>query len=266
MRLMELRALEDACAQMGISIQAVDASPLLASMRMVKDGRELAAMEEAVRIVEMGLHNTIRQIAPGMTERQLARVCTNEIISAGAEGESFDAFVASGPNSANPHHSPSDRPFQAGDLITIDCGAVYEGYASDITRTVALGEPGAEARRMYEVVYDANRAGRASVHPGVAGEEIDRAARKVITDAGYGEYFLHRTGHGLGLETYPPHEPPNLVAGSTEPLSIGTTLTIEPGIYIEGVCGVRIEDDVVITADGSRTLTSFKRELITLAV
>ncbi|MCL5996006.1 MAG: Xaa-Pro peptidase family protein [Chloroflexi bacterium] len=265
MRVMELRALEMAALANGCAVETIDATPLMAAMRMVKDEDEQAAMAESARILEAALRNTIEHIRPGMTERQLARFCSNAILAAGAEGESFDAFVAAGPNSANPHHSSNDRPFEAGDLIIIDCGAVYGGYASDITRTVALGEPGELARRVYATVLAANTAGRAAVRPNITGEQIDQAARSIITDAGYGDYFPHRTGHGLGLEVHPCHEPPDLVAGSTTPLNPGTTFTIEPGVYIEGVGGVRIEDDVVITRDGYKSFTSFDRELVVLS-
>ncbi len=257
MRVMELRALESILP----GLEATDATPLLASLRMSKDRAELAAMEEAVRMIETALHQTIRQIRPGMTELQLASIWRKEIMSTGAEGESFACIVASGPNSANPHHSNSPRALQAGDLIILDGGAVHAGYASDITRTVALGEPGPTARCIYELVLAANSAGRAAVRAGATGEQIDRAARQVIIDGGYGASFLHRTGHGLGLEC---HELPDIVAGSTQPLAIGTTFTIEPGIYVEGLGGVRIEDDVIITADGCHTLTTFERELLIL--
>jgi Xaa-Pro dipeptidase len=192
------------------------------------------------------------------------RITSQAIIDAGAEGESFEGIVASGSNSANPHHGGSDRAFQAGDLIVVDFGAVFDGYASDITRTFALGEPGTQARHIYEVVKDANATGKAAVHAGVTGEQIDRAARSVIEHAGFGQFFPHRTGHGLGIEVNPCHEPPDLVSGSTTPFAVGTTFTIEPGIYIEGVGGVRIEDDVVITLDGYRSFTNFERELIVL--
>ncbi len=262
MRVMELRALEDAGRQLGVQLEIVDATPLLARMRMVKDVHELAAMAEAARIVEAALGKTIAQIKPGITERKLSLICTQEIMAAGAEGESFGNLIASGPNSANPHHNVSDRAFQPGDLIVLDCGAIYRGYASDITRTVALGEPTPGARAMYDAVLKANTAARDFVRPGVTGEQIDQVARGIITAAGYGDYFLHRTGHGLGLEINPCHEPQDLVARSTEPLAVGTTFTIEPGVYIQGVGGVRIEDDVVITEAGCRSFTTFQRELL----
>ncbi|MCG8347324.1 MAG: Xaa-Pro peptidase family protein [Chloroflexales bacterium] len=259
MRVMEMRALEHAAP----GAEIVDAVPLLANLRMVKDQEELEAMTEAAQIIDAAIYRTIAQIKIGMTERELSAICTQEIKAAGGEGESFDNIIASGPNSASPHHNNTDRQFQSGDLIIIDCGARYKGYLSDITRTVVVNEPSAEARRIYELVLAANNAGRAVIRPGITGEQIDQAARTVITAGGFGDYFIHRTGHGLGLEA---HEPPYIVGGSTMPLPVGATFTIEPGIYINGVGGVRIEDDVVITEEGGKSLTNFDRELIVLQV
>jgi Xaa-Pro aminopeptidase len=256
MRVLELRGIEQAAP----SVQAIDATPMIAELRMVKDADELAAMRAAVRIVEEALRAAIAQIRAGMTERELAAVWEREMRARGAE-PSFTTIVASGPNSANPHHSNGDRAFQPGDLIIMDGGVWHDGYASDITRTVALGEPAPEARKIYDLVLAANAAGRRYARPEATGEEIDGATRKVIADGGYGQYFIHRTGHGLGLEI---HEPPYIVAGSQEPLAPGTTFTIEPGVYVEGLCGVRIEDNVVITAEGAESLTSFERELIVI--
>jgi Xaa-Pro aminopeptidase len=259
MRVMELHALEGRLPDM----QIVDAMPLLSRMRMLKDRYELAAMVEAVRMIETALRNTIVQIRPGITERQLATIWKHEIMATGAEGESFECMVASGPNSANPHHHNSDRAFEVGDMIILDGGAIAEGYASDITRTVALGEPGTIARQIYSLVQEANAAGRHAVHPGTTGEAIDTAARTIITAGGYGEYFVHRTGHGIGMEC---HELPNIVAGSTQPIEVGTTFTVEPGIYIPGIAGVRIEDDMVVTENGGKSLTTFDRELLILPI
>jgi Xaa-Pro dipeptidase len=194
-----------------------------------------------------------------MTERELAAIWDAEMNKAGG-APSFGTIVASGPNSANPHHSNGDRAFQSGDLIIMDGGAWHTGYASDITRTVALGEPSAEARRIYGLVQAANAAGRAAAaRPGASGASIDQAARQVIADGGYGPQFIHRTGHGLGLEV---HEPPYIVGGSDDALIPGATFTIEPGVYVDGVGGVRIEDDVVVTEDGAESLTTFERDLI----
>ncbi len=268
MRVFELRALEYACNTMfshtpSVHADIVDASPLFGRMRMVKDADELAAMEQAVRIIETALDATIAHIQPGITELQVADIWKKEIKTAGAEDESFPCIVASGPNGANPHHSATDRALQPGDLIILDGGARYTGYVSDITRTVALGTPDAHACKMYDAVREANAKGRAVAAPGMCGEEIDKAVRTVIRDAGYGEYFMHRTGHGLGLEC---HEPPSIVADSREQLPVGATFTIEPGVYVKGIGGVRIEDDVVLTEDGCRSLTTFPRELMVIAV
>jgi Xaa-Pro aminopeptidase len=266
MRVMELRALEATGREIGCAVDVVDATPLLSALRMVKDAEEIAALSEAARIVEAALARTVERIRPGMTERQLAAFCANAILEEGGEGESFESFVGAGPNTANPHHLVGDRPCQPGDLILIDCGAVCRGYASDITRTFALGEPGERARQIYEVVQRANGAGRAAARAGRTGEEIDRAARSVIEVAGYGDDFPHRLGHGLGLEVNPCHEPPDLVAGSREPLPAGTVVTIEPGVYLPGFGGVRIEDMVLLTEDGNRCLTSYPRDLMILPV
>ncbi len=253
MRVLELRGIEQAA-----EAQTEDATDILAGLRMVKDAVELEAMRVAARIVETALRAAIGQVRTGMTELELAEIWEREMRAAGG-APSFASIVAGGPNAANPHHSNGDRAFQPGDLIVMDGGALCEGYASDITRTIALGEPGEQARRIYGLVLAANAAGRAACHPGASGDAIDRAARSVIEAGGYGPQFLHRTGHGLGLEV---HEPPYIVAGSHTPLAPGTTFTIEPGVYVAGGCGVRIEDDMVITADGAESLTTFERELI----
>jgi Xaa-Pro dipeptidase len=254
MRVLELRALEAAAP--GVVVD--DATSIIASLRMIKDADEIEAMRAAVRIIEDTLRTTIAQVRPGMTERQIAALWEQAIRVAGS-APSFDASVASGPNAANPHHTNTNRALQSGDLVIMDGGALLDGYASDITRTIAIGEPSPEARRIYELTLAANAAGRAAVRPGATGDAIDRAARTVITDGGYGSQFLHRTGHGLGLQI---HEPPYIVSGNTDPLPVGATFTIEPGIYVAGFGGVRIEDDMVVTPDGGESLTTFDRELI----
>jgi Xaa-Pro aminopeptidase len=258
MRVMELRALEAAIGE----LETIDVTPLLAMLRMVKTPDELVAMRRAVDCIETALRSLLPHIRPGITERQLAGFWKSAILGAGAEDESFPCIVASGlANSASPHHQNSTRELQPGDLIVLDGGAVVDGYTSDLTRTVALGEPGPEARQIYELVQQANEIGRQAVRPGITGAEIDQQVREVIRNGGYGDYFIHRTGHGLGMEC---HELPDIVAGSTLPLPVGTTFTIEPGIYIAGVGGVRIEDDVVVTSTGGESLTTFDRDLIVL--
>jgi Xaa-Pro dipeptidase len=201
------------------------------------------------------------QVWVGMTERAVAALLKIEMLEAGAEGMSFAPLVVAGPNAASPHAGPSDRPIQPGETIVVDCGVTVGGYAADITRTFAIGALEPELARVYEVVRAANEAGRAAVGPGVPAEEVDRVARAVIEESGYGAYFTHRTGHGLGLEV---HEPPYIVAGNERPLEPGMTFTVEPGVYLPGQGGVRIEDDVVVTSDGAESLTSFEREFIPL--
>ncbi len=186
--------------------------------------------------------------------------------------QAFDAFfayfglaklvpitvVGSGPNGANPHHELGERETQDGDMVVLDFGGLKDGYGSDTTRTVHVGEPTEEERRVFEVVRAAQQAGFEAVRPGVECQEIDRAARKVITDAGYGEYFIHRVGHGIGITT---HEPPYMVEGETHPIKPGMCFSIEPGIYLPGRFGVRIEDIVVVTEDGGRRLNNTNHEM-----
>lgn len=256
MRVLELRQLEDA-APNACFVALEDALPHL---RLAKDVDELAAMRGAIEITERSLHDLISRPLIGLTERQIASKLSQLMIDAGADSVAF-VIVVAGPNSADPHKEPSDRPIQAGDLMTIDCGAFWRGYPADITRTFAVGSISGKLAEIVEVVRRANAAGKAAVRPGVAAQEIDRAARKVICDAGYGQYFIHRTGHGLGIEV---HEPPYIVEGNEQFLIPGMVFTVEPGIYIPGLGGVRIEDDVVVTKDGIDCLTTFPRELMTL--
>ncbi|MBN1484017.1 MAG: M24 family metallopeptidase, partial [Chloroflexia bacterium] len=190
-----------------------------------------------------------------------ARAWQWAVAEAGADELPEEPIVAAGLNGASPHARPGDRPMRAGELVTFDGVARVDGYYGDLTRTVALGEPGPELRQIYALVQQANAAGRQAVRPGVPAEAVDRAARAVIEAAGYGQYFIHRTGHGLGLEV---HEPPYIVVGNSQSLSPGMTFTVEPGIYVPGLGGVRIEDDVCVTEIGGESLTTMSRELLVL--
>jgi len=239
--------------------EPIPAEPLLAELRMIKDPEEIAAMRRAVAVAEAALQRWLPEVRIGMTEREAARRLIQACFAAGADALAFEPIVVAGPNAALPHATPSDRPMGAGELMIVDFGVAVDGYLSDLTRTFALGEPDPEAARIYEVVREANAAGRAAVRPGVPAEAVDRAARAVIEAAGYGALFPHRTGHGIGLEV---HEPPYIVAGNPAPLRPGMTFTVEPGIYLPGKGGVRIEDDVVVTEAGGESLTTFPRELI----
>ncbi len=254
MRLLEWQGLArgaEGCA-------AEDLSDLLSSLRMTKDAGELDAMREAARITEAALATTIREVKPGRTEREVEAALYIALLRAGCEEFAFEAQVLSGPRGALQHVTASDRRIEAGDALIFDVGAAYRGYLADLTRTFALGHATNELRSLYEIVFRANAAARAAVAPGASAESVDRAARRVIEDAGYGEAFFHRTGHGLGLEI---HEPPYIVAGNRLALRPGMTFTIEPGIYLSGRLGVRIEDDVVVTAAGCESLTTYPREL-----
>jgi Xaa-Pro aminopeptidase len=255
MRVFELRGLEQAAT----GAEIIDATNLIAAMRMVKQPDELAAMREAVRLIEETLHHTVERMHAGITELEVEAIWARAIQAAGVQ-PSFGLAVGSGPNGANPHHTNGERQLQAGDLVVLDGGVYVDGYASDITRTIAVGAISEEARRIYDLVQAANAAGRAACVPGASGHSVDHAARLVIEQGGYGPAFIHRTGHGLGLDI---HEPPFIVGGNHEPLPIGSTFTVEPGIYLTGKLGVRIEDDMVITADGAESLTSFERGLVT---
>jgi Xaa-Pro dipeptidase len=257
MRLLEIRLLE----RYGPGCRLLPAEDVLAEQRLRKDQRELEHMRRAVAVTEAALRLTVRQVGVGMTEREIASLLMVEILQAGGEEMAFSPIVVAGPNSASPHATPTDRPIQPGETVVIDCGATVGGYAADITRTFAIGVLEPELARVYEVVQAANAAGRVAAGPGVPAGEVDHAARAVIDEAGYGEHFIHRTGHGLGLET---HEPPYIVAGNERPLEPGMTFTVEPGVYLPGRGGVRIEDDVLVTAGGAESLTTFPRESIPL--
>ena len=257
LRVAELRWLERSAP--GLRLTA--AEPLLSSLRIRKDAAELAKMRQAVAITEAALEAVLTGFRPGMTERVITNRLIMELRERGAEGLAFEPAVLAGPNSALPHGEPGDRPVVPGDLLLMDFGVTIRGYASDITRTVAIGEISPQLREIYAVVKAANEAGRAAARPGVEIQTVDQATRRVIVDAGYGAYFLHRTGHGLGLDV---HEAPYACAGDTTQLEPGMTFTVEPGIYLPGQGGVRIEDDVVITPTGHESLTTFSRELRSL--
>ncbi|MCW5877695.1 MAG: aminopeptidase P family protein [Anaerolineales bacterium] len=255
LRVMELRYLERAFPDASFE----DAGDLIAELRMTKDESEQAAMQAAVVIAEAALEATLAKLRVGMTEIQIAGELIQQLYAYGSDPElPFQPIVASGPNSANPHATVSERALQAGDLLLFDWGASKDGYFSDLTRTVAVGEVEPEFKKIYETVRLANAAAREAAQPGAACGDVDAAAREVIEDSGYGAQFTHRTGHGLGIEA---HEEPYMRAGNPMVLEPGMTFTVEPGIYLDGRGGVRIEDNVVITEDGHKSFSSFPREL-----
>ncbi len=253
LRFLELQFLQDAAPH----ARFVSADDILSQLRMQKDADEISAMRKAAQIAQRALEATIPAIHIGVSERQIASELSIQLLRAGSDSEfSFTPIVSSGPNSANPHAAPSDRKLAPGDMLVIDWGAAYNGYFSDITRTFAIGEVQPEMKAIYETVLAANTAGREATRPGITAGEIDRAARTVIERAGYGKYFTHRVGHGLGMEG---HEPPYMFGENELTLEAGMAFTVEPGIYIPDRNGVRIEDDVVVTADGGESLSDFDR-------
>lgn len=240
--------------------QVVSAALVTASLRRQKDKDEVEKMRLAVHAAQEAFNATLHSVKIGMTERQLAAELTMRLLQAGSDSEfPFAPIVSSGPNGANPHAVPSERKLEAGDLVVIDWGACVNGYCSDLTRTIAVKEVSQELAFIHNVVNQANAAGRAAVRPGVTAGSVDAAARQVIDGAGYGEFFFHRLGHGLGLEA---HEEPYIFGGNPLPLAPGMTFTIEPGIYLPGTGGVRIEDNVVVTASGFESLSNLVRDLI----
>lgn len=237
----------------------VSADRILRELRMVKDAQEIALMREASRRTDQVWQAVLDGVPfRGRTERQVAEAIAGLVEEQGLDGPAF-LIVASGPNSASPHYLTGERAIDTGDAVVVDFGGRHEHYASDLTRTVHVGGPSDEFRRVYETVLQANQAAFAATRPGAECQEIDRAARAVITAAGYGEYFIHRVGHGLGMDV---HEAPYMVEGNDLRLEDGMVWTDEPGIYLPDRFGVRIEDVVVVTADGAEKLNQVTRELV----
>lgn len=241
--------------------ELVPASDILLGLRTVKTPDELDNMVAAQRIAERALTELYNDVKPGVTERQLAARLIYLMLYYGAEGTSFDPIVVSGENSSKPHGVPGDREIREGDFVTMDFGCIYNGYCSDMTRTVAIGHATDEMHKIYGTVSDAQLAGINAAKAGVCGKDVDAAARAVISDAGYGEYFGHSFGHGVGIEI---HEAPNLSPSNTSPLPVGAVVSAEPGIYLPGKFGVRIEDLLIITEDGCTDITQMPKGLIIL--
>ncbi|HSV85526.1 MAG TPA: Xaa-Pro peptidase family protein [Levilinea sp.] len=255
LRFLELQFLQDAAPR----AQFTAAGGVLDELRLLKDSAELEAMRRAVHIAQDALSASVSFIKCGVSEREIASELLLQLLRAGCDPElPFAPIVSAGPNAANPHAAPSDRRLQAGDLLVIDWGASHRGYVSDLTRTFAIDEIEPDMRRIYDTVARANAEGRKHARPGIPAGEIDRVTRAVIEDAGYGPFFIHRTGHGLGMEG---HEHPYIFAGNQRQLEPGMTFTIEPGIYLPGRNGVRIEDNIAITETGVESLSDFSREL-----
>lgn len=244
------RKLQAALVSMGSKING---------FRAVKEDWELERMRKAQEITDKAFSQVLTAIKAGMTEKELQAELIYCLYKNGGEGLSFDPIVVSGPNTSLPHGVAGDRVIREGDFITMDFGVLYGGYCSDMTRTVAVGYATDEMRRVYETVLAAQRAGIAATKAGVTGKEIDSAARRVIADAGYGRYFGHGYGHSLGMEC---HESPNCNPSGTTPMEVNMVSSAEPGIYLPGKFGVRIEDVVIFTADGCEIITKSPKNLI----
>lgn len=239
------------------------ATGVLRTLRMIKDPSEIDALRKAGAAIDRVHARVPEFLVPGRTEADVAADIEKAIL---AEGHSAAAFiiVGSGPHGADPHHEVSTRELQAGDIVVVDIGGPYEpGYNSDSTRTYSLGEPSAEVAQQYSILQQAQQAAVAAVRPGVTAEQIDAAARDVLVEAGLGEYFVHRTGHGIGLSV---HEEPYIVAGNDLPLVPGMAFSVEPGIYFPGQWGARIEDIVIVTADGVEPVNTRPHELVVVPI
>ncbi|WP_163969973.1 M24 family metallopeptidase [Oceanobacillus halotolerans] len=244
-----------------LDVELVPVSGLIEELRLVKSEEELSIMKKAAQIADQTFEHIQTFIKPGVKEIEVANELEFHMRKLGAKSSSFDIIVASGNRSALPHGVASEKEIQSGELVTMDFGALYEGYCSDITRTVAVGNIDEKLDDIYHTVLEAQLRGVNGLKPGLTGVEADALTRDYIKEKGYGDYFGHSTGHGLGMEV---HERPSLSFRSEQKLEPGMVVTVEPGIYIPGVGGCRIEDDVVITTDGVEKLTVSSKELIRL--
>lgn len=251
-----LRAWASAAADAGFGVDAVQMP--FAELRKDKDSQEVAALRRACEVSDIALAQVLDQVRIGMTEKELAFLLETTMVRCGADERAFESIVAAGEHSAIPHHSPTDRPIGPGDLLKIDFGALVDGYHADETRTFVIGAPAAWQVEIHAVVEAAQRAGRDALRAGVTLQEVDAASRTVITEAGYGDYFNHGLGHGVGLQI---HEEPFFSPTGTSQLAAGYVLTVEPGVYLPGKGGVRIEDTLAVGQDSAESLTTTPRDL-----
>lgn len=241
-----------------VDAMLVPVSGWVEQLRLIKTEDELAILQRAADIADETFEHICTYIRPGVSELDVANEMERYMRSLGATESSFDSIVASGVRGALPHGVASDKLIEEGELVTLDFGALYNGYISDITRTVAVGEPSEQMKEVYEIVLAAQKRGVEQIRPGMKASEADQVVRDVIVEKGYGEAFGHSTGHGIGLEV---HEMPALSSRNDTVLQCGMTVTVEPGIYLPGIGGVRIEDDIVLTETGNRRLTKSSKEL-----
>ncbi|AEH47261.1 M24 family metallopeptidase [Parageobacillus thermoglucosidasius] len=247
--------------EQAVNAELVPTSFVVEKLRLIKSESEIKILKEAAAIADAAFEHILSFIRPGVKEIEVANELEFFMRKQGATSSSFDTIVASGYRSALPHGVATDKVIEKGELVTLDFGAYYNGYCSDITRTVAVGEISDELKTIYNIVLEAQLRGMKGIKPGMTGKEADALTRDYITEKGYGDYFGHSTGHGIGLEI---HEGPTLSARSDVVLAPGMVVTVEPGIYIPGLGGVRIEDDTVVTENGNEALTHSPKELIIL--
>ncbi len=257
--------LERTTVSRGLSLNWKSTERVVEQFRQIKDPSEIATLRDSAARLSQVADAAFRSIRAGVTERDVAGAIERALRSAGYERQAFDTIVASGPNAALPHYRAGTRILQPGDLVVLDFGGVLDGYCSDLTRTVSVGAPTPDARRLHEAVRDAQRAAIEAVRPGIPATGVDAAARSLLESRGLGEAFGHGTGHGLGLDVHeePRIGPPRSHSASVQ-LEPGMVFTIEPGAYLPGLGGVRIEDDVLVTPDGYEVLTSVPRDLLAL--
>lgn len=244
-----------------MSADIVPMTNLIEQMREIKSVDEIKVLKQACEATVKGFDTLLPLIKPGVTERYLANQLDAIMRDLGGEKASFDTIVASGKRAALPHGAATNKPVQIGEMITIDFGYEFEGYTSDLTRTVALGDPGEKLRQVYQIVQQAQQVIIAAVKPGVTGQQLDQVGRQFISEAGYGDYFNHGTGHGIGLDI---HEGPALSTRSEDQMMASNVITVEPGIYIPELGGIRIEDDILVTQSGHQVLTTGSTDLINL--
>jgi Xaa-Pro aminopeptidase len=242
-------------------IELVSTEGEVERLRWTKDPEELRMLEQAQEATDQAFDAILDRLALGMTERQVARELEHEMRRAGADAPAFDPIVAFGEHAAQPHHEPGHRVLEEGDVVKLDFGALWDGYHADMTRTISFGSPPPELRKVHDVVREAQQAAIDTVHEGVVAAEVDRAARAVIEHAGYGGAFSHGLGHGVGLQI---HEGPWFHPSSGDVLPAGTVMTVEPGVYLPGIGGVRVEDIVEVTAGECRVIPTATRELLEL--
>ena len=254
-----IRAIDMLAINEVIDANFLDGSPVLENVRQIKDEEEIVYMKRASLIADQVAEEIIKFIRPGITEGDIAVRIKELFFEKGSDGISFDPIVASGPNSSKPHYNGNERVIEERDIIVLDFGGRYNGYCSDMSRTIFVGEPTPQQEVAYDIVRNANTAAEMFVRQGVTASEVDRIARNIIKDAGYGEYFLNRTGHGIGMAI---HEAPYIREGNGVQLKNGMTFSIEPGIYIAGQFGMRIENIVLVEKGEVNVLNKFTKEMI----